>query len=111
MADNETFEGNAYVISVAISPGETVRPPSQDCKLVKLSRWNTTEDEQFTNMFGPEVENSDGEVYYGFNGALFGQLFPARETDLMPLSNLDQILLRATNKVSGVVIVRIAFFN
>lgn len=97
----ENFKGIARSGVVSVPAGDIVRLPDEPCKFVKLSRWNVTDDEQFTSTAESLTGVGNDEVYYGFDGVLFGQLFPRKETDLLPINNLNQIVLRCPVKVAG----------
>ena len=108
------FKGEAVSGSVLIAPDETVRLPDNECKFVMLSLWNALDDETFDRKIsggGGIVEDSDGEVYFGFDGVLFDQLFPSRRTELFPINNTKKIVLRATPKVAVATRVYYTFFK
>lgn len=107
----DNFKGIAASGSVALATGEIIRLPDQPCKFVKLSRWNVSNDEQFTASAENLTGTGNDEVYYGFDGVLFGQLFPRKETDLLPVSNLNQIVLRCPSKLAAAAVVYYTWFN
>lgn len=73
-----------------------VRLPDEDCRLVKLANWNAANDESFAFKAAPGlIEESGDEVYWGFAGIYAHQLFTSRETDWIPVNNLNQISLRS----------------
>lgn len=74
------------------------RLPNQPCKFAMLSNWNVDDDPSMA--FKPVssdnlVANAGFEVYYGFNGIYVAQLLMGHVTDLLPISNLDQICVRS----------------
>jgi hypothetical protein len=98
----DNYLGRAYSGVVSLADGDaTIRLPSNECKFVKLARWNTTDNEVFTSSIDAAPATTDDEIYYGFNGVLFGQIFPSTETDLLPVSNTDQIIIRSPAKNSA----------
>lgn len=105
------FNGNANSGVMIVAAGASVRLPDIPCRAIKLSRWNVTDDEQFTTVVAGPVEEADIEVYYGFNGVLFAPLFPGRETDILPINNANIITLRAPAKVGAAVAVHYVCFQ
>lgn len=103
------YKGEARSGSVAVASGATVRLPEADCKFVQISRWNVTDDENFT-VSGASFLNTNDEIYYGFDGILAHQLFVSQITDLIPVNNLRQIMVRVPSKVAGPVTVHFTYF-
>lgn len=97
------FLGLADSSAIKLASGETKRLENQPCKFVKLSRWNVTDDNQFTS-FGASFLNTNDEIYYGFNGKLFGQLFVSQSTELLPVSNLNMVTVSVPAKGSAATI-------
>ena len=99
----ENFEGIAGASSMAVPVDKVKRLPSQPCKFVKLFNWNVGDDTAFTAKptagAAGLIEDDLQEIYYGFagngGGRLCGQLFSGRETEMLPVSNTDQIVVRA----------------
>lgn len=106
----DDYKGKTDCGVMVVPAGETVRLPDIECRFVKLCKWNATDDEQFTiNVAGP-VEESDVEVYYGFDGTLFAPLFPGRETDMFPVNNANRITLRVPVKLGSAASVQYVCF-
>ena len=93
----DDFQGKAAASSIFV-PESGVRLPDIPCKFVKLSNWNTANDSVQTvdaaSASGSYLDVSK-EVYYGFNGIIIAQLFPAQSTEMLPISNLNQVCLQA----------------
>lgn len=94
----EGYEGKADCSNVLVPVGGSVRLPDQKCKFVRLARWNVSDDEAFTVDATANRLEANNEVYYGFNGKLFGQLYMSDTSDLIPVSNLNQITIRLPAK-------------
>ena len=105
------FQGRSDASSIIIAAADQVRLPSNPCKFAFLSRWNVTNNEAFTALLAPGVVAEDGniEVYYGFNNIIVDQLFPGRRTELLPVNNTDQIVIR-NPKVGAAVAIYYAWF-
>ena len=103
----ENFEGNANASSVTIPADKTVRLPDQPCKFAMLSNFNVLDDTNFTAKptagSASVVEDDLQEIYFGFRGRLIAQLFAGRNTELLPVSNLNQISVRCRPAQSGVI--------
>lgn len=81
-----------------------VRLPDQPCRLVQLHNWNVGDDTSFTakaTAGGALVEDDLQEIYYGFNGKFCGQIFQGRSSEIMPINNLSQIIVRSRPAQSG----------
>lgn len=98
----EQFKGNARSSSIKFEAGagRTVRLPDQPCRAVMLSRWNASDDENFT-VIGADFLDTDNEVYYGFGGVIAHQLFISQTTPLLPINNLNQVTIRVPAKVGA----------
>jgi len=108
---DSNFKGEARSASVVIPAGKTINLPDQPCKAVMLSRWNASDDEQFT-VVGPDFLDTDNEVYYGFGGEIAHQLFISQTTDLLPVNNLRQVTIRVPIKAGAPTItIHYTFFN
>lgn len=103
------YKGEARSGSILVASGATVRLPEADCKFVQISRWNATDDELFTTG-GSSILDTDDEIYYGFDGILAHQLFVSQITDLIPVNNLRQIVVRVPAKVAGPITVHYTYF-
>ena len=106
----DNFNGDADASTLPLTSGQTKRLPDHVCKFVLLAYWNTTDNEAFTARVGAGTapEDSAIECYYGFNGILVGTLFPGRETQLLPINNTNQIIVRAPKAAA---VVRFAWFK
>jgi hypothetical protein len=97
----DDFEGKGYADSILVTEAG-VKLPNTPCKFVKICNWNTNNDStqsiQAANATGSYIDTGT-EVYYGFHGIIAGQIFPAGSTELLPVSNLNEILLQT--KVGG----------
>lgn len=90
------YEGTGQADSILVESNTTVRLPYRPCRFVQIFLWNTTNDESFALKSAPAAiasENSE-ELYWGFGGVLVGQLFTGDKTDLIPVSNTNQITIR-----------------
>lgn len=107
----ENYQGHGTAEVIAVAATKTVRLPDRACKFVKLFRWNATDDEQFTLQTAASdiIESNNAEVYWGLNGVLCGQLFQGRETELLPVSNANQITIR--NPKAGNILIYFAYFK
>ena len=91
------FEGRSGASSILVPADKLVRLPDQPCKFAMLSNFNIQNDSAFTlkaSGTGGLYQDIGEEVYYGFNGIVIAQLFPAESTQLLPVNNLDQVCLR-----------------
>lgn len=104
------YEGKADCSSVRVPINGSVRLPDQKCKFVRLSRWNVSDDEAFTVDATANRLEANNEVYYGFNGKLFGQLYMSDTSDLIPVSNCNQITIRSTAKLAAAVRVYFSWY-
>lgn len=92
------LRGVSRVIDVT-DKGRKLGDIRENCKFVKLSNWNADDDlAQTANT--ALVETSGNEIFYGFDGVLAHQLFPARETEFLPCENLSQINVKTRDGVS-----------
>jgi hypothetical protein len=94
----EDFEGVAASSTFPIEADKTMRLPDQPCRFVQLFHWNTGDDMSLTRkadigLLGSSKDD-ENEVYYGFGQRLCGQLFVGEHTDLIPVKNLNQIIVR-----------------
>ena len=93
------YHGFAAGSSILVPAGKIVRLPDQPCRYAMLSHWNVQNDAAsfaFRTVSGDQMyENAGDEIYFGFNGVLVAQLFPAQSTGLFPINNLNQICLRS----------------
>lgn len=105
----ENFEGKAGASSIIVPSDKTVRLPDQPCKFVMLARWNVSNDEAFT-IVSSSVLNTDTELYYGFNGVVCCQLFISQTTQLIPVNNANQIIIRNPAKSGAEAPVYYAWF-
>lgn len=106
----EGYEGKADCSSVLIAVNASVRLPDQPCKFVRLARWNVSDNEAFTVDATANRYEANNEVYYGFKGKLFGQLYMSDTSDLIPVSNLNQITIRSTAKLGAAVRVYFSWY-
>jgi len=100
------FKGVARSSSIRFEAGGVARLvnlPDQPCRAVKLSRWNASDDENFT-VIGPDFLDTDNEIYYGFGGEIAHQLFISQGTELLPVNNLNQVTIRVPAKVGACVV-------
>lgn len=98
------FEGRADAGDLILPADTIVRLPDQPCRFVQLHNWNVGDDTSLTAKGGAGaagVEDDLQEIYYGFNGKLIGQIFQGRSSDILPVSNLNQIIVRARPLLSG----------
>ena len=93
----DDFKGTGQAASLLVTEAG-VTLPRIPCKFVKIFNWNTnndaTQSTQATNATGSYIDVGE-EIYWGFNGIIAGQIFPAGNTELIPVSSLDQICLQA----------------
>jgi len=82
--------------SIVVTEGG-VRLPDEPARLVMLSNWNVENEPTFTLKAAPGliIEEQLNEVYWGFNGVYAHQLFPGKDSEWMPIANLQQISLRS----------------
>lgn len=77
---------------------ELQRLPSNPCRLVLLSNWNSTVDSTapaYDALSADDLyENAGLEIYYGFNGIAAHQLFASQMSPFLPISNTDQISVK-----------------
>ena len=106
----EDYQGKPVAGAVSVAAGEKTRLPDIECKFVQLSRWNATEDGQYT-VSGPDYLDTDDEVYYGFGTVLFGQLFISQTTDLIPVSNLNELTILVPSKSAGAATIHYVCFK
>jgi hypothetical protein len=102
----ENFQGRSGASSIDVADGELKRLPNQPCRFVMLANWNVTNTPEFNlEAVAPAtiIEESEEEVYYGFNGVLFAPLIPTRTTDLLPVANCDQVCVRSRPTKSRVI--------
>jgi hypothetical protein len=101
------FKGETGASSIVIPADKTIRLPHQPCKFVMLSNWNVGDDTAFTAKAvagsASLVEDDLQEFYYGFRGRLIAQLFSSRSTELLPVSNCNEICVRARPAASATV--------
>lgn len=106
----EGFLGLSNAGSVPLTSDKTVRLPDQPCKFVMLSNFNVLDDTDNTakpdaGNFAAEADNQQ-EIYYGFTagagGRLVGQLFQGQSTELLPVNNCNQIIVRPRKSRTGV---------
>ena len=96
----ENLEGGAGSASELVTP-EGIVLPDQDCKLVILSNFNIPDLNSFNYDVAPgDIFDSKKEIFWGFNGTFTFQLFPASQTDYIPVKNLKNISLRTHPAVS-----------
>ena len=88
------YRGIADSGAIKLAAGESKRLENIPCKFVKLARWNVPNDESFTESVSRYDDNNE-TIYYGFSGKIFGQLFAGDSTELIPVSNCDQIIVRS----------------
>jgi hypothetical protein len=93
----------AITESMELAVNEARRLPAHERKFVQLSRWNAADDTTFARFTGAGVqpEEGDAEIYYGFGEGVFDQLFPGKRTELLPVNNTSQVVVRSTPKISG----------
>lgn len=73
--------------------------PDIPCKFVELSNWTVGNDPNRTVKTGasaaqPNTGNAGVEMYYGFNGILYAQLFTGNTSPLYQINNLQQICVK-----------------
>ena len=107
LKDFKGFVDGGSVILPALAgddPTAVVRLPDQPCKFVQLHNWNTLDDISFTAKGGAGaagVEDDLQEIFWGVNGKFVGQLFQGRSTEIMPIANLNQIIVRTRPLLAG----------
>lgn len=93
----ENYLGQARSSSFDVS--EVIRRlPDNPCKYVLLSNFNVDEETPltYTALSADSLyENAGDEIYYGFAGVIAAQLFPSQNSGLLPVSNTNQICVRA----------------
>jgi hypothetical protein len=65
------------------------RLPDNPCKLVKLELWDTQEDSGFSALASEEI------IYWGYNQGVYHRLASGGNTELLPLNNTNQIIVRS----------------
>lgn len=83
---------------------EVIQLPDRACKWAMLANWTVVGDDARTakpgaNAATPNSGNPDVEMYWGFNGKLFAQLFTGNTTDFLPVNNLNQICIKGNGTV------------
>lgn len=98
----DDFKGVAGASTILIPAAGVKRLPPNACKFAFLARWSVTNNEAFTTVLAPGemVEESNLQVFYGFDGVIVDELFPGRRTELLPISNTNQVVVR--NPLAGV---------
>ena len=94
----DDFQGMSGGGVEALGQDVIVRLPDQPCKLVKLYNWNVDDTVNLVSKGGAGLagpEDDLQEIYYGFGSIFIGQIFQGRETDYLPVTNLNQIIVRA----------------
>ncbi len=103
--DNKNFTpgdltGVADCSSMELS-GITVvdRLPDVPCKYAVLSQWTVDDSLARTVKPGatassPTSGNAGDEMYWGFNGKVFAQLFTGERTEMLRVNNLNQICVK-----------------
>jgi hypothetical protein len=95
----EGFEGKAAGGSKNIPADKIIRLPDQPCRFAVLSNWSTDDTPIMAEKSDAGVPESDldnmQEIYYGFGGQLIAQLFVGQSSEMFPVSNLNQICIRA----------------
>lgn len=76
--------------------------PDQPCKFAMLSQWTVGVDNSRTAKTGATASTKGSgsagvEIYWGFNGKLFGQLFTGERTEMLPINNLNQLCASGTS--------------
>lgn len=99
----EDFQGLAQAGSIEVPADKVIPLPYQPCKLAMLFNWNVGNDTSFTSKGGGGnlIEDDQLEYYYGFGRQIIGQLFQSRSTELFPVSNLNQIVVRTRPGSAG----------
>lgn len=75
--------------------------PDIECKFVELSNWTVLGDSARTAKAGasaaqPNTGSAGVEMYYGFNGVLYAQLFTGNTSPLYQINNLQQICVKGS---------------
>lgn len=84
--------------------GTLIVLPDQPCKFAMLSSWTVGVDNSRTAKTGATASTKGSgsagvEIYWGFNGQLFGQLFTGERTEMLPINNLNQICASGTGQL------------
>ena len=99
------FDGNAAGASKELTLNKIVRLPDQPCRFAIVSNWSTDDTSTLAEKADAGLPESDldnlEEIYYGFGGQLIGQLFVGQSTEILPVSNLNQICIRARPGKTG----------
>lgn len=88
------FKGLADTHIVQITD-EGTRLDAKPCKFVKISNFNVENIPTLPTEFTREAATEGGEIYFGFGGTPTMQIFAGESSELLPISNLDQITLQA----------------
>lgn len=111
----EDFRGESGGGTITVADGETRRLPNEPCKFVILFNWTVRDTSELTSPIAsaasslPASAATGTEIYYGFNGVICAQLFAGYGTELLPVSNLNQISVRQPSGKTA--IVRYAWFK
>jgi hypothetical protein len=107
----EGFQGLSNSGSVSLPVDKTIRLPDQPCKFVMLSNFTVLDD--MDNTAKPDagdpltVIDNQQEIYYGFTsgagGRLVAQLFVGQSTELLPVNDCNQIIVRSRHGNAGVI--------
>jgi len=99
------FEGSSGGGSRDIPLNKIVRLADQACRFAIVSNWSTDDTTALAEKADAGVPESDlddmQEIYYGFGGQLIGQLFVGQQTEILPVSNLNQICVRSRPGKTG----------
>jgi hypothetical protein len=90
------YQGKADTKTITATETGVV-PEFTDCRFVQIFNFNVENDSNRPYSVPPAslTETSGLEIYFGFNGTEIGQIFPGEKSDIYPISNLNQLVLRS----------------
>lgn len=90
------YQGKADTKTITATPSGVV-PEFTACRFVQIFNFNVDNDANRPYSAPPAsvVTTSGLEIYFGFNGTEIGQIFAGDKSDLYPINNLNQLILRS----------------
>lgn len=92
----KNYHGLADTKTVVATENGVV-PEFTECRFVQIFNFNV--DNAASRPYSlpdPSFGETAGlEIYFGFNGTEIGQIFPGGKSDIYPISNLNQLVLRS----------------
>lgn len=93
----KNYNGKADTIAVTANEQGCV-PKYTECRFVQISNFNVENETARPYSIPPpgETENTSGfEIYFGFNGTITRQLFIGQTSEIIPIANLNQLIIQS----------------